>query len=72
MTLTGPATATYVGTAVLPGGTIRFRGVVRKRESRSVLTGGTGRYADVEGSISEPSTDKDPENSTNVYHLVLR
>ena len=65
-------TATYVGTATLPDGTIRIRGVVAKNDPPSVVTGGTGRYAGAQGTMVEPGTSTNPNKAANVYRLVLR
>ena len=66
-------TATAVGSARFPDGTVRFKGRISVAGNTPGLTvtGGTGRYAGARGTITEPASDSDPKNATNTYHLRL-
>ena len=44
-------TMRYTGTAVLPGGTVSISGVLGNAQSRLDVTGGTGAYQGVRGSV---------------------
>jgi len=52
--VTGPKTGSFVGIAVLPGGRIRFKGVLSLTSVPGpplIVTGGTGRYARASGKV---------------------
>ena len=56
------------GTATLPGGTIRFGGVIRLDAAESIpVIGGTGRYAKARGTLFVG----DGDSPLNTYHLRL-
>ena len=69
MTMTSKTAARVVGYATLPGGKIRFHGVLNFQGAYPPFTvdGGTGRYARARGFliVGEGS------NPINVYHLKL-
>jgi len=67
--LTSARTGRVAGVATLPGGTIRFGGVVRlDADGQSIpVTGGTGRYAKARGSLIVG----DGDTPLNTYHLRL-
>lgn len=59
---------TFRGVADLPGGTIRFRGVMHVSVSMSAtVTGGTGRYARARGTITVGKGD----SPLNTYRLTF-
>jgi hypothetical protein len=61
------------GTAVLPGGTIRYSGISNSARSTLVVsvTGGTGRYKNATGSRSQPSSYRNPYNRPLTFRLSL-
>jgi hypothetical protein len=69
MTFTGPHTATFEGKAVLPGGTLTLSGPVYSTTAGLVVpvTGGTGAFAHVHGTLLVGSGSK---RVTNTYRLV--
>jgi hypothetical protein len=74
LTFVTETVANVVGSAHLPGGTVRFQGrfsVVTTGTIKLVITGGTGKYVGARGTMSEPASDNDPYNATNTYSLIL-
>ena len=69
MTFTGPHTATFQGKAVLPGGTLTLSGPVYSTTAGLVVpvTGGTGAFAHVHGTLLVGSGSK---RVPNPYRLV--
>ena len=69
MTFTGPHTATFQGKAVLPGGTLTLSGPVYSTTAGLVVpvTGGTGVFAHVHGTLLVGSGSK---RVPNTYRLV--
>ena len=69
MTFTGPHTATFRGKAVLPGGTLTLSGAVYTTPAGLVVpvTGGTGAFAHVHGTLLVGSGSK---RVPNTYRLV--
>ena len=69
MTFTGPHTASFKGTAVLPGGTLTLSGPVYSTTAGLVVpvTGGTGAFAHVHGTLLVGSGSK---RVPNTYRLV--
>jgi hypothetical protein len=69
MTFTGPHTATFQGKAVLPGGTLTLSGPVYSTTAGLVVpvTGGTGAFAHVHGTLLVGSGSK---RVPNTYRLV--
>jgi len=69
MTFTGPHTATFRGKAVLPGGTLTLSGPVYSTTAGLVVpvTGGTGAFAHVHGTLLVGSGSK---RVANTYRLV--
>ena len=69
MTFTGAHTATFQGTAVLPGGTLTLSGPVYSTTAGLVVpvTGGTGAFAHVHGTLLVGSGSK---RVPNTYRLV--
>src|SRR3954452_8021991 len=67
LTLTSKNEGTVVGSAVLPGGRIRFHGVLhfKGRNAPFKIDGGTGKYAHVTGILAIGAGS----NPLNVYHL---
>jgi hypothetical protein len=66
--LAGPRSGRIAGVATLPGGTIRFGGVMRLDGVDSIpVTGGTGRYARARGTLFVGKGD----TPLNTYHLRL-
>ena len=67
LTLTSKTEGTVVGYAALPGGRIRFHGVLHLtgRNAPFKIDGGTGRYARAQGFMAVGPGD----NPLNVYHL---
>jgi hypothetical protein len=68
------ATAVHsTGTAVLPGGTIRFAGRASGTSGSTIpVTGGTGRYAGARGELALGPLDARGARTSNVYRLTLR
>lgn len=73
MTLVSPTVVNTKGTAVLPGGTIRFAGQISEAAAsvNISVTGGTGRYAGARGRLEVRSLDASGARTTNVYRLTL-
>jgi hypothetical protein len=75
ITFTGPMAATIAGRATFPAGSVRFRGAVSYPVAKPSLVlrvvAGTGAYAGVRGTVSEPTSDNDPSNARNTYRLLL-
>jgi hypothetical protein len=73
MTLVSARVVDTKGTAVLPGGTIRFAGRITEAASEENIsvTGGTGRYAGAKGRLEVRSLDASGTKTTNVYRLTL-
>jgi hypothetical protein len=69
MTFTGPHTASFKGKAVLPGGTLTLSGAVYSTAEGLVVpvTGGTGAFAHVHGTLLVGSGSK---RVPNTYRLV--
>jgi hypothetical protein len=69
MTFTGPHTATFKGKAVLPGGTLTLSGAVYTTPAGLVVpvTGGTGAFAHVHGTLLVGSGSK---RVANTYRLI--
>ena len=71
MTFTGPHTAMFKGTAVLPGGTLTLSGAVYTTPAGLVVpvTGGTGAFAHVHGTllVGPGATSK---RVPNTYRLI--
>jgi hypothetical protein len=68
VTLIAGKTGRVAGTATLPGGTIRFGGVVRLDTPPTIpVIGGTGRYAKARGTL----IIGDGDSPLNTYHLRL-
>jgi hypothetical protein len=69
MTFTGPHTAMFKGKAVLPGGTLTLAGAVYTTPAGLVVpvTGGTGAFAHVHGTLLVGSGSK---RVPNTYHLI--
>ena len=67
LTLTSKTEGTVVGYATLPGGRIRFHGVLhlKGRNAPFKIDGGTGRYAHAQGILAVGAGT----NPLNVYHL---
>jgi hypothetical protein len=71
MTFTGAHTAKFVGSAVLPDGTLTLNGVVKAIAANVLsipVTGGTGKYAGAHGYLLIGPGSKQAEN---VYALTL-
>jgi len=71
MTFTSAHTATFSGTAVLPGGTLTLSGKVVALPDRTIaipVTGGTGRYAKAKGYVL---VGPGQARALNTYALVL-
>jgi hypothetical protein len=68
-TLTSKTAGTVVGVAVLPGGRVRFHGVLRFKGKNPPfkVDGGTGRYAHAHGTLLIGTG----ETPLNVYRLTL-
>ena len=60
-------TMRYTGTAVLPGGTVSISGVLGNAQSRLDVTGGTGAYQGVRGSVIVG----DGMTPLNTYRLIF-
>jgi hypothetical protein len=74
VTFLSASKAIAVGSANFPGGTVRFKGTILLTSNRSWplrVVGGTGRYAHAMGITTEPASDADPANATNIYRLVF-
>ena len=68
VTLIAGKTGRVDGTATLPGGTIRFGGMVRLDTPPTIpVLGGTGRYAKARGTL----VVGDGDSPLNTYHLRL-
>ncbi len=67
LTLTSKTQGTLVGYALLPGGRIRFHGVLHLegRNAPFTIDGGTGRYAHAQGILAVGAGS----NPLNVYHV---
>jgi len=67
LTLTSKTKGTVVGSATLPGGRIRFHGVLNLKGENAPFTvdGGTGKYAHAGGMLVVGAGS----NPLNVYHL---
>jgi hypothetical protein len=70
VTFLSPTSARIVGTATLPGGTIRFRGTasLTDKTPHVPVIGGTGAYAHARGSSI---TSDDAANTYNTYRLTI-
>jgi hypothetical protein len=71
MTFTGNHTATFSGSARLPGGTLRLQGAVVPLQNRSFavpVKGGTGRFANARGYLVVGPGNK---RALNTYALTL-
>ena len=71
LTYTGPHTARFSGTVVLPDGTLQLAGAVTPLASGGLefkVAGGTGRYAKARGKLIAGPGDK---RSLNTYHLTF-
>jgi hypothetical protein len=72
MTYTGPHSATFLGTATLPGGTLTLKGqVMTAPDGKSLVipvTGGTGRFKGAHGALLVGPGSK---RSLNTYALTL-
>jgi hypothetical protein len=71
LTFTGPHTARFSGTAVLPDGTLRLAGGVTPLPNgvlRIRVVGGTGRYARATGTVLVGAGEK---RALNTYTLTL-
>ena len=74
LTFVSPTAARVVGSAFFPGGSVTFKGHVDASATGALsltITGGTGKFAGARGTVTEPASDSDPKNATNVYHLIL-
>lgn len=73
LTFVSSTRAEVVGAAKLPGGGVSFKGRFSTRVGivSLTITGGGGRYAGARGTVSEPASDRNAQNATNVYHLIL-
>ncbi len=72
LTLVSPTVLESSGTAVLPGGTVRFSGRSQGTTTAQTLsvTGGTGRYAGARGRLEVRPLGSGSQSS-NVYRLTL-
>jgi hypothetical protein len=71
MTFTSAHTATFSGTAVLPGGTLRLEGKVVALPNHSFVipvSGGTGRFAKAKGYVLVGPGEK---KALNIYTLTV-
>jgi hypothetical protein len=69
LTMTSKTEGTVTGLAVLPGGRVRFHGVLHLKGANApfVVAGGTGRYAHATGSLVVGAGS----NPLNTYRLTL-
>jgi len=72
-TVLSPTRRFSIGYATLPGGTVFLRGTIDWSSRRLVweVTGGSGRYARVTGTVVRLSSDVNPYTKPAYYSLSL-
>jgi dirigent-like protein len=74
LTFASGTAANVVGSASFPGGSLRFKGRVAPGASGTLsmrIMAGSGEFAGARGMVTEPASDSDPTNASNIYHLIL-
>jgi hypothetical protein len=69
---TDSVTGVADGVATLPGGTVRFHGVLRESDTGTIpVTGGSGRYTGARGTLTITNLGQGTLRASNVYRLTL-